>query len=98
MTYLIRWIASIALLTLALLTLFKGLWLNSGLLATLGILTFPRRSLTQFDDSAGYGQQLYQKHLVADSNERSTATPYLVVCISVILVVVLYRFLSGSAA
>ncbi|TMP26433.1 hypothetical protein CWB99_19205 [Pseudoalteromonas rubra] len=96
MTYLLRWIASIALLTLAVLTLTKGQWVNFGLLATLGVLIFPRRSQTHTDINAGYGRKLYHKHLVAESNERSTPTLYLIVGVSLVLIVVLYRLLANS--
>ncbi|MCO7190661.1 MULTISPECIES: hypothetical protein [unclassified Pseudoalteromonas] len=98
MTYLLRWIASIALFTLAVLTLTKGQWVNSGMLATLGLLTFPRRNQTHTSINAGYGRQLYHKHLVAESNERSTPTFYLIVCVSLILIVVLYQLLTNSPA
>ncbi|TMP35026.1 hypothetical protein [Pseudoalteromonas rubra] len=97
MTYLLRWIASIALLTLALLTLLKGQWVNSGLLVTLGLLTFPRNRQAHTDINAGYGRQLYHKHLVAEPNERSASTLYLIVCVSLFLIVVLYRLLANSS-
>ncbi|AZZ96387.1 hypothetical protein [Pseudoalteromonas sp. R3] len=96
MTYLLRWIASIALLTLAVLTLLKGQWVNSGLLVTLGLLIFPRSKQVHTDINAGYGRQLYHKHLVAEPNERSTSTLYLIVCVSLLLVVVLYQLLAST--
>ncbi|RZM74405.1 hypothetical protein C3B51_19810 [Pseudoalteromonas rubra] len=98
MTYLIRWISGIALLTLALLTLLKGHWINATLFATVGILAFPRYPQTRLDGNAGYGRKLYEKHLVAQSNERSTSSPYLLVGISLVMVIALYQFLSSTAA
>ncbi|MCF2910841.1 hypothetical protein L1285_21265 [Pseudoalteromonas sp. DL2-H2.2] len=98
MTYLIRWISGIALLTLALLTLLKGHWVNAALFATVGILAFPRYSQTRLDGNAGYGRKLYEKHLVAQSNERSTSSPYLLIGISLVVVIALYQLLSSTAA